>query len=105
MSTTDDSRDHVREPKHDGTKGPAFRLFKRTFLNIARGKFCKDDQWSFFTCYMRTDEGGTGANAPAMPSQTGGQGGGANPAYFHAVRKRIVRQNEAYVFLYRCIDQ
>ena len=58
--------------KHDGTKGLAFRSFKRDFLALARGQFAKDDRYSFFEAYLRTDEGGTGNGAPPMPAQQGG---------------------------------
>ena len=104
MSTTNDGMDVPKDPKHDGTKGPSFRTFKRTFLNIARGKHAKDDMYSFSDCYHRRDEGGTGAGAPALPNQAGGAGGGINAAYTQAVKHRRIRQNEAYVWLYRCID-
>ena len=66
MSTTKADMDAPHDPKHDGSKGPSFRTFRRTFLNIARGKHAKDDMYSYHDCYHRMDEGGTGAGAPAM---------------------------------------
>ena len=49
---------------------------------------------------MRQDEGGTHANAPAMPAQAGGAGGGVNPAFTAARTKRAIRQGQAFAFLY-----
>ena len=82
MSTrADDEYEDLRHPTHDGTRGVSFRKYKRDFFAVARGRFSKDDRYSWQTCFTKTDEGGTGPNAPAMPAQAGGAGGGANPAY------------------------
>ncbi len=35
---------------YDGTRGTAFRVFKRDFLTKARARFGKDDRHSFHTC-------------------------------------------------------
>ena len=99
MSDKDD-QDDPRRPTHDGSRGPAFRTYKRDFLTFARGKFSKDDRHSWYTAFTRRDEGGTHANAPAMPAQAGGAGGGVNPALTAATTKRQIRQGQAFQFLY-----
>ena len=60
--------DDPRHPTHDGSRGVAFRKYKRDFFAVARGRFSKDDRYSWQLCYMRKDEGGTHAAAPAMPA-------------------------------------
>lgn len=101
MSSNNDAEyDDRGRPMNDGTRGPAFRAYKRDFLALARGRFAKDDRHSFFEAYLRVDEGGTGAGAPAFPAQAGGAGGGVNPAYNQARVKYKTRQGQAYTYLY-----
>ena len=90
MSSRDDD-DRAWKLTYDGTRGVAFRQFKRDFFALARGRFAKDDRYSFFQAYIRMDEGGTGNNAPTLPAQNGGAGGGVNPAYTAATTKRAIR--------------
>jgi hypothetical protein len=93
-----------RRPTHDGTRGQTFRAFRRDFVALARGKFSKDDRYSFHSAFHRLDEGGTAAGAPAMPAQAGGAGGGVNPAYAAAYAaastKKKIRHGQAFNFLY-----
>ena len=89
---------------NDGTKGAAFRIYKRDFSNEARGQFARDDLHSFWTTYKRNDEGGTGPNAAALPAQSGGSGGGVNQAYTAAVKKKAVRNGRAFVYLVESTD-
>ena len=70
----DDEADDVGRLTHDGARGPTFRAFKRDFLAVARGRFAKDDRFSFHEAYLRVDEGGTDARAPALPNQASGTG-------------------------------
>ena len=102
MSSRDDD-DRTWKLTYDGTRGVAFRQFKRDFFALARGRFAKDDRYSFFQAYIRMDEGGTGNNAPTLPAQNGGAGGGVNPAYTAATTKRAIRMGQAYSFLYDSI--
>ena len=103
MTSRDDDDDHHRRITHDGSRGPEFRSFKRDFFNAARGRFSKDDRFNFLDAYLRRDEGGTAAGAPALPAQAGGAGGGVNPAHTAATTKRRVRQGQAFAFLYEAI--
>ena len=49
MSDNDPHGDGDRaRPKHDGSRGASFRSYKRDFLTTSRGKFAKDDRYSFF---------------------------------------------------------
>ena len=99
-----DAPDHDRRyPTHDGSRGEAFRSYSRDFLAFARGKFAKDDRYSYHSAYHRKDEGGTHAAAPAMPNQAGGAGGGVNPAFTAATTKRQIRMGQAFHFLYESI--
>ena len=41
---------------YDGSRGPLFRTFKRDFFARARGRFAKDDRYSYYEAYIRTDE-------------------------------------------------
>ena len=91
--------DRPQRAMNDGTKGAAFRTYKRDFSNETRGQFARDDVNSFWVTYMRDDEGGTGTNAVALPAQAGGSGGGVNAAYTAAVRKKAVRNGKAFVYL------
>ena len=103
MASHDDENDRTSRPTHDGTRGPTFRTFKRDFLTIARGKFAKDDRFSFYQAYMRTDEGGTGTGAPPMPAATvpaAGGGTATNPAFMQATLKKTQRNYKAFVALY-----
>ena len=94
-----DAPDHDRRyPTHDGSRGEAFRSYSRDFLAFARGKFAKDDRYSYHSAYHRKDEGGTHATAPAMPNQAGGAGGGVNPAFTAATTKRQIRMGQAFHF-------
>ena len=104
MSSHDDDQDDRHKLKYDCKRGPAFRKFRRDFLTVARGKFSKDDRYSFYKTYMRLDEGGTGNNAPAFPGQAGGAGGGVNPAHTAARTKQSIRHGQAYTFLYERIE-
>ena len=90
MSQRDEGDD--RRLTYGGDRGPAFRKFLRDFKSIARGKFARDDRYSFMSCYDRKDEGGTHANAPAMP--------GAAAQLAAAQVKRQIRHGQAYTFLY-----
>lgn len=90
----------IKRPTHDGSRGPDFRAYKRDFFALARGKFSKDDRYSWWSAFNRLDEGGTAANAPAMPAQQGGAGGGNNPAFIAATTKRQIRHGQAFNFLY-----
>ena len=98
----DDKDSHSRRLVYDGTRGAAFRTFKRDFLTKARARFGKDDRHSFHAAYLRMDEGGTAAGAPAMPNQAGGAGGGINPQFTAATTKRAARHGMAFGFLYDC---
>lgn len=64
----DDDNYSSKRLVYDGTRGAAFRTFKRDFLTKARARFGKDDRHSFHAAFLRMDEGGTGAGAPAMPN-------------------------------------
>ena len=77
MRRDDQENDDHRKPTHDGSRGVAFRTFRRDFLALARGRFAKDDRYSYYQAFLRIDEGGTGNGAPAMPATQGGAGGGA----------------------------
>ena len=99
MASRDEDFDDRRHPTHDGTRGQGFRAFRRDFMALARGKFSKDDRYSFHSAYHRRDEGGTDAAAPALPAAAGGAGGGANPAHNAAVTKRAIRMGQAFNFL------
>ena len=96
MRRADPDDDRPDALAYDGRRGEAFRAFRRDILAIARGKFAKDDRYSYYQAFMRMDEGGTGAGAPAMPAAAGGAGGGANPA--HAAPRQI-RQGQSFNFL------
>ena len=100
MRRADPDDDRPDALAYDGRRGEAFRAFRRDILAIARGKFAKDDRYSYYQAFMRMDEGGTGAGAPAMPAAAGGAGGGANPAFAAATTKRQIRQGQAFNFLY-----
>ena len=63
------------KPINTGERGPQFREWLRNFQALSRGKFAKDDRYSFVEAYKRKDEGGTDAGAPALPAATGGAGG------------------------------
>ena len=76
-----------------GDRGEPFRTFKRDFLVFARGKFAKDDQFSFHSAFIGMDQGGTAAGAPAMPGTQA------------ATQKQAVRRNQAFTFLYDLIDE
>lgn len=99
----DDDDDRSQRLKYDGTRGPEFRKFRRDFLTKSRGKFAKDDRHSFRDAFLRVDEGGTGAGAPALPAAAGGAGGGVNPAHGAAVTKRRIRHGQAFTFLFDSI--
>ena len=103
MRRDDQENDDHRKPTHDGSRGVAFRTFRRDFLALARGRFAKDDRYSYYQAFLRMDEGGTGNGAPAMPAAQGGAGGGANPAHAAATTKRSIRQGQAFHFLYEAI--
>ena len=105
MSTKDDDCPSIETYLrwHSRSGLCAFRQFKRDFFALARGRFAKDDRYSFFQAYIRMDEGGTGNNAPTLPAQNGGAGGGINPAYTAATTKRAIRMGQAYSFLYDSI--
>lgn len=77
---------------YNGERGPAWRKYRRDMLSTARGKFSKNDKYSFKQAMLGTDEGGTDPAAPAMPA-----GAAALAA---AQQKRIVRHGEAYKFVY-----
>ena len=98
----DDDNYSSKRLVYDGTRGAAFRTFKRDFLTKARARFGKDDRHSFHAAFLRMDEGGTGAGAPAMPNQAGGAGGGVNPQFTAASIKRASRHGMAFGFLYDC---
>ena len=104
MRRDDQENDDHRKPTHDGSRGVAFRTFRRDFLALARGRFAKDDRYSYYQAFLRMDEGGTGNGAPAMPAAQGGAGGGANPAHAAATTKRSIRQGQAFHFLYEAIS-
>ena len=90
----DDDKDSWRI-SYDGTRGPKWRAFRRDFMQKARGRYAKDDRFSFKTAYLKLDEGGTAPGAPALP-------GGAPLAACQAKRER--RLGQAYTFLYECIS-
>ena len=77
---------------YDGSRGPAWRLFKRDFLAKARGKFSRDDQNSWHACFLKIDQGGTGVGAPAAVGTADGQ------------RKQAVRRGQAFDWLYSFIS-
>ena len=71
LSRIMESEEHHRaDVEIDGTRGTAFRTQKRDFLNIARGKFSKDDRYSWLTCFMGMDEGGSATGAPTCGKRT-----------------------------------
>lgn len=76
-----------------GDRGEPFRTFKRDFLVFARGKFAKDDQYSYHTAFTGTDQGGVAAGAPPLPATQA------------AAQKQAVRRNQAFTFLYDLIDE
>ena len=98
MSTDRDDDDYKRLA-YDGSRGPLFRTFKRDLFARARGRFSKDDRYSYYQAYTRTDEGGTNGG-PALPAQAGGVGGGVNAQYTIAITKRAIRHGQAFTFLY-----
>ena len=51
-----------------GERGPAWRKYRRDMLSTARGKFSKNDKYTFKQAMLGTDEGGTDPGAPAMPA-------------------------------------
>ena len=107
MRRADPDDDRPDALAYDGRRGEAFRAFRRDILAIARGKFAKDDRYSYYQAFMRMDEGGTGVGAPAMPAAAGGAGGGANPAFAAATTKRQIRQGQAFnsnqhMMFFRC---
>ena len=61
---SEDDNNPSRRLCYDGTRGAAFRTFKRNFLTKARARFGKDDRHSFYSAFIRMDEGGTAAGAP-----------------------------------------
>ena len=69
MSRGDENDIERGRVSYNGERGGAFRKYKRDFLSLARGRFAKDDRYSFMTAFLRTDEGGTGQGAPAMGSK------------------------------------
>ena len=82
---------------YQGERGPAWRKYRRDMLSTARGKFSKNDKFSFKQAMLGTDEGGVDPAAPAMPV------GAA--ALATAQQKRIVRHGEAYKFVYDSIGE
>ena len=82
---------------YQGERGPAWRKYRRDMLSTARGKFSKNDKYSFKQAMLGTDEGGADPAAPAMPA-----GAAALAA---AQQKRIVRHGEAYKFIYDSIGE
>ena len=53
---------------YNGERGPAWRKYRRDMLSTARGKFSKNDKYSFKQAMLGTDEGGVDPAAPAMPA-------------------------------------
>ena len=51
MSDRDDDRD--KKLVFSCERGASWRTFKRDFLAVARGKFAKDDRFSFRTAAVR----------------------------------------------------
>ena len=82
---------------YNGERGPAWRKYRRDMLSTARGKFSKNDKYSFKQAMLGTDEGGVDPAAPAMPA--------AAAALSMAQQKRIVRHGEAYKFVYDSIGE
>ena len=79
-------------PENTGERGEKFRMYRRDFLSFARGEFSsRDDRFSYLACYMRQDEGGTDANAPAMPAGAHAQA---------AANRKAMRHGKAYKLLY-----
>ena len=104
MSNRDQNANESEKLTYHGRRGPEFRTFKRDFMAIARGRFSKDDRFSFHAVFHRRDEGGTANGAPPMPAQQGGQGGGVNAAFTQATVKKAVRNGEAYRMLYQTME-
>ena len=83
MSADADDADDDRSwrIRYDGSRGPKWRTFRRDFMQLAQGKYCKDDRFSYKSAYLKMDEGGTAAGALAIS-------GGAPQAACLAKRER-----------------
>ena len=59
MSSIQEARADERKPaKYNGQRGEPFRTFKREAMVYARGRFAKDDQFSYHSAYIGMDQGG-----------------------------------------------
>ena len=55
MSNHDDEDHRGPRLSYNCDRGPAFRTFKRDFFALARGRFAKDDRYSFFQAWLALD--------------------------------------------------
>ena len=75
MVEYDPSEYATRNPKTDGTRGAAWRKYENDMKAVCRGRFSRDDEYSWFKVLMRTEEGGSAPTAIALSNQAGGAGG------------------------------